>query len=709
MKNIIVLLIISLSVMFSGCRNSSSKLTEVTEIDPGRYDSTWWNRAPLRMIQTNLREIDAKMDRDKYVQSIVDMSANMVLINVGGIVANYNTSLKYHFKNTFMEGDLISDLVQKLHAKGIRVIGRFDFSKINETFASQKPGWLYKGTDGKIVNYNGQVHTCINGGYQQEYTFEILREVVDKIPLDGIFFNMIGYTTSDYSGVYHGICQCDNCRKRFKDSTGLILPVREDTEDPVFLRYAAFKKNTSDELFNRIGSYIKQLNPNLIICTYTDAGVDLVRSESGSEVESVSEWNYISTDHVKLMLGSYSDKIPSNTTNHFMGIRFRHTAVSPNLSRIRTLENMLNGAMLDFYCVGTLLNQEDRSFIPVLSDLYGFHKWNEKLFTNLEPRSKICLIKGSGDEYRGIIKLLSEEHIQFDIMDNDAPLRSNIPGKLSDYELIILGDVQNLGKPLLDTLDNYVRKGGKILASGFTSINDEIGLPMNRIRLNCLGVDSIIGIYPKSDASYLKISDTDKNQLGSENYKDISLLMMYSGFLKCKLTAGTTGLLKLVPKAMYGPPEKCYYTEITDYPGLITNKFGKGETVFIPWKLGSLYYSKGNHAHRQLFLSAVEKILNYRKMLVTDASPLVEISHMSNRNGAFEWIGMVNHSGQIGQSFREPVTITNTSISFQPVKAVKEIRLMRAGKSLKFKQSGGIIKCIVPEIRDFEMLLCIYK
>ena len=68
----------------------------------------------------------------------------------------------------------------RLHAKGIKVLGRFDVSKLNETLAVKKPEWLYIGTDGKNVNYNGQVHTCVNGGYQQQYSFEILHEVIGR-------------------------------------------------------------------------------------------------------------------------------------------------------------------------------------------------------------------------------------------------------------------------------------------------------------------------------------------------------------------------------------------------------------------------------------------------------------------------------------------------------------------------------------------------
>src|SRR3954462_8137257 len=81
--------------------------TYLSAIDPGRFDNTWWNRMPYRLVQTNLREIDATMDVDAYVKSMVDASATIVLINVGGIVANYPTELPYHYRNPYMKGDLV--------------------------------------------------------------------------------------------------------------------------------------------------------------------------------------------------------------------------------------------------------------------------------------------------------------------------------------------------------------------------------------------------------------------------------------------------------------------------------------------------------------------------------------------------------------------------------------------------------------------------
>jgi hypothetical protein len=704
------------SLFFIACilaliKGHSKSFGQLPRLDPGRYDSTWWNRTPIRLIQTNLREIDALMDTDAFVRSIEEASANVVLINVGGIVANFPTKLPFHYRNPYMKGDLTGDLVKKLHQKGIRVLGRFDMSKINESLAAKKPEWLYVGTDGKTVNYNGQVHTCVNGGYQQQYTFEILNEVIAAYDLDGIFFNMPGYTTTDYSGIYHGICQCENCRKRFHDSTGMQLPVKEDPNDPVFRRYNAFKKTTSEQLFLRIGAAIKKQNPKLIINTYTDAGVDMTRSESSSWLTANYEWNYFSTDHVKRVLGSYKDRTPSNLLQYFLAIGYRHIATSPNISRVWVLENMLNAAPLDVYVIGTLMNQEDRRFLPIMKDIYAFHKANENLFANVQSVSNVALVPGSREEYMGMIRLLSEEHILFDIIEPPALGTKRMPRKLQEYDALILGDVAEMDTALISIIDDYVKNGGRLLATGFTSTKDGSGAPMNRVRLKSLGVMPDYKVFRQAKSTYLKITPEDKTVLGKKEFEDLDLMMMYADFLECKPAGEARGYLKLLPATRFGPPEKAYYAkeEITDIPGIISNEFGRGRSVFIPWPIGSQYNFKGHHAHKALFVSALQELLKTDRPLVTNASALIEITRLSNRNGAFEWIGMLNHSGQLGASLLEPVAIQHTMIRFKQLKPVEKIMLMRSRTSVNFKEKNGWIECIVPEIKDFEMLVCIYK
>jgi hypothetical protein len=234
---------------------------------------------------------------------------------------------------------------------------------------------------------------------------------------------------------------------------------------------------------------------------------------------------------------------------------------------------------------------------------------------------------------------------------------------------------------------------------------------MNTIRLHSLGVRPEYEHFKQARSTYLKVSERDKTALGPAEFKDFTIMMIYSDFLKCKTAGSAVGLMKFVPETRFGPPEKSYFTKenITDVPGVITNSFGKGKSVFIPWQLGSLYHFKGNYMHRALFVGALQNILKADRTIITNASPLIEMSHMVNRNNAFEWIGLINHSGQIGGSLREPVPVFNTSVRFKPRRPIKEIRLIRSGKSLEFKSDNGWVECIVPEVRDFEMVVCYYR
>ncbi|MFZ2339690.1 MAG: alpha-amylase family protein [Bacteroidales bacterium] len=705
MKKYNFYLILGVIVLLISCKQSP--ISNTAEIDPGTYDGTWWNRTPIRLLQTNFPEVYASMDVDDYVQSMVDASATAVLFNTGGITASYQTKLPFQYKNPHMgSSDFVGDLIQKLHEKGIKYMARFDFSKVHPSIAEKKPEWLYIGANGKNLEFNNTVAACINGGYYQTYAFEILKEVIDNYDIDGIFFNMMGYTGATYDGTFYGICQCENCKKRFFEATGYKLPI--DNNDPHIEDYRKFQRETANELYKKVTDFIKQQNPNLIIYNYNDVGTSWIASESGASMRPGVDNIYHATINVKRTLGTYKDKTPVNLIMGFQAIGYRNIMSSPNLLRNWWLEDMLHGAPIGFVVVGTLVHYEDRLFIPIVNELFAFHKAHEKFFTNVQAVNNVALIQGSGPEFKGMIKLLSEEHIMYDIINPDYLGAETTPRKLEEYEVVILGDVINLDTRLTTLLDNYVEKGGKLLVTGATSTLD---VSNGRISLNSLGVEPEYQIFPQSQATYLKVFENDKKAFGEKEFDYFTLMMMNSRFLKCKIKEGAQGYFRLLPTNMYGPAEKTYYKEeeISEFPGAIYYNYGEGKTVYIPWLLGSEYNVKGNYAHRAVFLGSLNNLLQVETNIKTDASPMIEMTHLANRNGSFEWIGMINHSGFMGTSVREPVSIHNTNIRFKPQKQVKEIRLLRSGVSLDFKESAGWIECMVPEVGDFEMLLCTYK
>jgi hypothetical protein len=707
MKKTSFLLIACLLGMLLSCDKTGTP--DLSSIDPGRYDSTWYNRVPLRFIQTNLREIDANMDVDAYIQALNDASANAVIFNVGGIRAFYPTELQFHYKSPFLEGDLVAEVLEKFHESGIKFIARFDMSKVHESIAAEKPEWLYVSKEGKNVNYNGEVHTCITGGYQQEYAFRILKEAISAYPIDGVFFNNSGFTTGDYSQNYHGLCQCDNCKEQFREARGLNLPAERDNNDPVYLEYRDWQQDVITSHTRRIKDFFKTMDPGLV---YFNPAGEVWRSESGTGFTSSEYWTYHGTENTKRVLGSRIDQMPGDTYNYLLGMDFRHTATSPDIGRLYLAEHMLNGAGPGIYFIGRLENQLDRAFMPEIKEIYGFNKIYEKLFTNLENRAKVGLVTGESRDYRGIMRLLTEEHIMYDLIQARALGSESMPRRLDSYDVLILSNVAGMGDEVASLINEYVKGGGHLLVTGLPGISGDMGEdgPLDKIRLECLGVLPEYQMYPKTKSTYLKVGEQDKKEIGQDALNDFDVIMMYSEFLKCRPGPSAKGYMKLVENAMHGPPEKCYIRDedVTGYPGVVANEFGQGKSVFIPWLIGSQYNWRGNNAHRALFLASLMNLLDFDNHLITDCPPLIEMTHMSNRNGSYEWIGMINHSGQIGDVFRDPVPIYNSTVRFQPLKPVKSVYLLRSGRKLKYKRADGWVECIVPEVNDFEMILCLY-
>lgn len=673
--------------------------------------SPWWLSKPRRMVQTNLREIDASLEPDAFVASLKAFDANVVLFNVGGIVANYPTELADHYRNPYLKDDFVGKVLARVHQEGIRFIARFDFSKVNEVIAARHPEWLYKSSSGETVCYNQQVHTCINGAYQQAYCFSVLEEVIARYPIDGVFFNMIGYVTRDYSGVYHGICQCANCRQRFAEySAGLALPKQEDAQDPVFRQYEAFRRDTKQDRFTRITRFIKDKRADIAICNYTQEGVDIFRKESNSGIaRPLPEWNYSASENVKTVLGTWDNTTVSNAAVHFVDFAMRHAAVSPHLSALRLAQDLVQGAWLDYYVIGTLLNQDDRVCFDAVKDLYRFHAAHEDLYSQLESLAEVCLLMpsyssmyGSGKEFRGLFRILSESHVPFDVLHDSALFAAEAREKLERYKVVVLPDMRAMNETCVAVLDRYVAQGGKLLATGATATCDARGNPLGEVRLASVGV-TLYEAQPQTQGTYFRVTPEDKRVLSG--FDELDILYLYGEWLACTPEGGATTHLRFIPAAMFGPPEKCYYTTETDTPGMVVSVYGQGRSVFIPWGVGRHYERLSHHAHASLVRAALTDILAYVPPIAVSAPPLVEVSLHRKRHDNGVLVSLVNLSGQLGTAFHAPLPIRDIGVRLQTSKPPASVRALRIDQELPFEHNDEALTFALPELALLESVV----
>lgn len=677
----------------------------------------WWTDKPRRLIQTNLREIDVDMDIEKFIKSIKDYSADTLLLNVGGIVANYETELDYHYRNPYMINNFAEEVINLAHKNDIYVIARFDFSRLNEQIAEQHPDWLYKSVGGKTVNYNGQVHTSFNGLYQQECSIKIMTEAAKKLPIDGVFINMHGYVTHDYSYNYIGICQSESDRIRFQQMYGHEqLPVAEDPNDSLFRDYVKFRSDTIKDLFLRRSQAVKAINENIAICNYTPEGTDIFRLESNTGIDrALPEFNYSASHHVKLVRNTWPGMAVSNSAVHFVDFAMRHTAVSPHLTASRLAQDLIHGGWLDYYVIGTLLNQEDRLCAQLVQGIFRYHQENEQTYTNLESVADICLIQpstgahymSSGQEFRGVYRMLSEQHFIFDVVHDDVLESLNASARLSRYRTIILPNAENLSKEACAAIDAFVHAGGKLLATGATSTRDYKGTPMNEYQLSSLGGGKIKQSFPQQQGTYFAITEKDKTVL--KGFEALDLVYLYGEYTQVEPKQGSSSMLNYVPPCMFGPPEKCYYTEVSDEPGLLRYSYGQGETVLIPWVIGSHYEKLSYHGHAMLVKSVLCDILGVKQNWKANVPPGVEIA--AHRQSGTEWdlLHAVNITGQLGTAYHEPIRLHNLDFTFKPEREVREIVSLVNRQELQWeKRDDGRIGFTLPALELMETIIVKY-
>ncbi len=664
----------------------------------------WWKDIPWRYIQTNLRQIDMlDMDAETYVKELKKFDAKITMINTSGILASYPTKLKYHPQSPYLKADSVKKMIDVCHREGIRVIARTDFSKIRREVYEQHPEWAYRTPEGGIVDYNGDVHACINGGFQREYMLEILRETLTELPVDGIYFNMAGYQTRDYSGVYHGICHCDNCRRMFRERCGMELPPRENMADPAYRRYLEFKKETEAEHGRRVCEMIRSIRPDILIHrdTFTTDSAYMREEDSTALDRGLPHWQYIGSEQSKLVRASYPGYRQSNCDVDFIDFPIRLVSVSPAQHALRLAQGFANGGGPDYYLIGRLDNAEDKSAQARVRELFDFHRRNEKLLDGVVPCSRVAIIRPESHdghttaEYRGWYRALTEGHFPFDAI---YASRMEAVG-LARYTTLILPDDRYMSDSRAALIDSFAANGGTVIATGETGFYDEHYERREMPALSCLGIGRCLNVRDDARGAYFKISQGDPLPGFAP---DEQLVALDGTYLYNDYQADVERHLSFIPPSHFGPPERCYYTQVTDLPGYTSH----GTAVYVPWYAGEFYYRQGYSNSFKFMDGILERYASARRVR-GDFSPMIEIAVMITPDIKTELLSFVNASGHFGNSFLEPIPCEVTCSMAVP-KAPARVYSMTTGKALDYTFEDGRVTLTLPKLGLFDAAVIDY-
>lgn len=569
-------------------------------------------------------------------------------------------------------------MLKEAHTHKIRVIGRFDFSKVAKPIYDAHPEWFFRKTNGEPATYNGLYATCINGAYYREQTMKILGEALERYDVDGLFFNAPGQPASDYSGNRYGMCNCDRCKKGFEALYHRPLPSAPDAD------YNRFIAAAVQEVTKNIANVIHTKRPKAGFFTYTQDYVDGTMSESNTAIaRGLPLWPYSASESVGRARDNQPSKMPINLSIGFVDIPYRFSSVPPAEIQIRLYQNMAHGSGPAFVVVGTL-DQEDRTGILAAKPAFKFHAEHEELYVGQESAARVLLLSGGGrggggggrgggqDSYHGFFRILSEQHIPFAVSNNPDLLKSR------KFDLVIAGD----GAPA--ELDEYVRQGGRLLTAGAR----EPALPLGRT----------VKRWTDTRSAYFRIRD----HAIFPSLKDTDLLFVDGEYLEME-PAGKP-LLTLIPPSMFGPPEKVHIDRVeTGKPGLLLADHGKGKIAYVPWDVGGLYYRLSSISHAGLIADLIDYLLPEGRQLKSNAHPLVEITLMKQPQRNRTIVHFVNMSGHSGTAYFSPLPMRDIEVQVEG--KFERARSARLNRVLPMSSTAKYTKFSLPQLEAYDAVV----
>ncbi|MBI4893932.1 MAG: hypothetical protein HY821_25165, partial [Acidobacteria bacterium] len=372
--------------------------------------SGWWMNEPLRWLQTNLPEPDAATAPLVLVRDAAGLHANVLHLNMGGIAATYPTRIPFHTRSAGLgpDRDFFGAALREAHARGIRVVGRFDFSKTRKDAFEAHPEWFFRKADGSPVVYNGLYSTCINSAWYSEYAPRILTEALQAYDVDGLFFNMFGNQSRDYSGAYVGLCHCAECRRRFRAEYGRELPATEGDPD-----YRRFLFDSSRRVARAFGELIHRIRPQAGYFNYLEEWTDGIMSESNTAVaRPLPLWPYTSSDNVNRARNSQPGKMSVNLCMQFVDYPWRFATVPAAEHPLRLWQNLAHGGALAFAINGTPARFAERDMLAIdaARPVFAWAEQNARYLARQRSLARVILLTGgSTAAYRGLFRFLSEQ------------------------------------------------------------------------------------------------------------------------------------------------------------------------------------------------------------------------------------------------------------------------------------------------------------
>ena len=581
--------------------------TNITEIDPTRYDIRWWREFWKRT----------------RVQGVI--------INAGGIVAYYPSKFPLQHRAEFLrDRDLYGELAKAAHSDGLAVIARMDSNRAAEDFFRAHPGWFTRDRSGNPYRAADKYITCINSPYYDEYLPAVLTEIVERSHPEGFADNSWSGLTRD------NICYCDNCARKFRDTTAQDLPARNDWDHSAYRRWIDWNYARRLEVWDLNNRVTKAAGGPDCLWFGMNSGSISSQSRSFRDFKPILERApMVFLDHQsrgpagfqenadtgKLVHGVLGwDKLAPESMAMYQAGRssFRLASKPAVEARMWMIEGFAGGIQPWWHHIAAY--HEDRRMYETAEPLMKWAAANEQYLINRKPLANVGVVWSQRNTdfygrdraadlvdapYRGFVQALSRARIPYIPVHID-----HVEREASALKVLVLPNIAAMSAAQCQAVQRFVEHGGSVIATGVTSLYDEFGDARKDF-----GLADLYGAHyrgkPREEESwagtsqhtYLRLSPELRAgvwgpKAGNEPVAKGERHRILRGFEKTDILpfGGMVGSIRvdqgvlvpmtLIPAFPIYPPETAWMRDpSSDIPGLVV----RGRVAFLPADIDRRY------------------------------------------------------------------------------------------------------------------------
>ena len=711
---------------------SSTSSTKVLSPDPEHA----WIGNSLAMIMTMRADDAARWDVQRLVDLARSFSLGALGFSVGGVTAFYPSKVAGHPLSPSLNGrDLVGETVSALHAAGIRAIGRIDPSLGSADELERHPDRFARTEGGEPVRLHDTYLTCPNGAHFGGFMLEVVREIVERYPLDGLWAN-----AAQFSPWSTGRCFCDNCKRLFTERFGRPFPMQEDWSDPDWKQYSEWRYERIADWNRKVRAVIHSVRPEcawlplsqvIESWDHTRKGgwdVDLTSQHADGVVLEAQRrycnlwWPGMESRYAHAMDPGRGAGI---TVSYFYPWwRFTHAPVAEN--RVWAAQIAANGAKPWLHLTGYFSEYFDRRGIEPMQDLFRLFHERSDVYGGRRSAAEVALVfsrrsldyaGGSTpdlhylDGFRGAYNALMDSRIPFDLISDQRLARTD----LSRYRCLLLPNLACMSDECAAQIESYVQKGGRIVATHRTGFCDEWGVDRAEPWIaTMVGARYTGKTLPDLKAAYAHIGRRDHPVL--DHVGDTDLLPLAGNV--CVFEGGLDGdVLRLVPpvEARQGSgmsvPEFNAVGSVSATPLMLTQQVGEGTVCYFPWEPDRIGFHFGLCDPMRLIAAAVRAGHRGDDLVSVDARGLIDVSVMDGVQSRVLHLVNFNSAGGLRSGHRRavedviPLHSVGVSMRLPPGVRCASVEGVVDERSLPFDLIEGGIRFRVPLLEEFESVL----